>query len=482
VFATIINIPDDQPTIQEGINVAVDGDTILVQPGTYVENIDFVGKNVTVASLFLTTQDTTYIYQTVVDGDQNGSVVTFESGEDSTAVLLGLKIRNGYGGSYQYQNGGGITCKNFSNPQLKYLHITDNWSGDGGGIYCLDSDPILEHLLISENTTGSDGYGGGIFFKYSNAVIKNVVIQNNNAPFGEGGGINCLWSDPILENVIIIGNDGQYSGGLSCYESNLTLMNVIIAKNINSIWDSASVKIRGTSNSNFVNVIIVDNDISSIRIIDNSIVNLVNCIIWNNPFGSIDGTLEASFSNIQGGYQGVGNINADPLFIDPENDDYHLLGFSPCIDSGTPDTIGLNLPPYDLDNNVRIWDGNDDGIAIIDMGAYEFGSIPFVSIEDHQIYEENFLLYNYPNPFNPSTTISFYLNTENTENTEISIFNIKGQKVKTLVNERLNSGLHSYNWNGDDNSGRSVSSGIYFYKLKTGDGRFTSTKKMILMK
>jgi len=89
---------------------------------------------------------------------------------------------------------------------------------------------------------------------------------------------------------------------------------------------------------------------------------------------------------------------------------------------------------------------------------------------------------NYPNPFNPSTTISFYLTTENTENTEINIFNIKGQKVKTLVNERLNSGSHSYIWKGDDNSGRAVSSGIYFYKLKTGDGRFTSTKKMILMK
>jgi hypothetical protein len=95
LYSTIINVPADQPTIQTGINVAVDTDTVLVQPGTYIENINYNGKLITVASLFLTTQDTTYISQTIIDGNQNGSVVTFINDEDSTAVLCGFTITNG---------------------------------------------------------------------------------------------------------------------------------------------------------------------------------------------------------------------------------------------------------------------------------------------------------------------------------------------------------------------------------------------------
>ena len=105
-FADTINIPADYSTIQAGIDVATNGDTILVQPGTYIENINFNGKNITVGSLFLTTADTSYISQTLIDGNQNGSVVTFESGEDSTAVLVGFTVTNGGNASC-----GGINCE-----------------------------------------------------------------------------------------------------------------------------------------------------------------------------------------------------------------------------------------------------------------------------------------------------------------------------------------------------------------------------------
>ena len=95
--ATIINIPADQSTIQEGINVAVHGDTVLVQTGIYVENIDYNGMNITVASHFLTTQDTTYISQTIIDGNNYDSCVIFENGEDTSAILCGFTIQNGFG-------------------------------------------------------------------------------------------------------------------------------------------------------------------------------------------------------------------------------------------------------------------------------------------------------------------------------------------------------------------------------------------------
>jgi hypothetical protein len=83
VGSTIINIPADYSTIQQGINASIDGDTVLVQPGTYVENINFNGQNIVLGSLFLTTGDTSYISQTVIDGDSAGTVLTLTSGENS---------------------------------------------------------------------------------------------------------------------------------------------------------------------------------------------------------------------------------------------------------------------------------------------------------------------------------------------------------------------------------------------------------------
>ena len=88
--ATIINVPADQPTIQAGINAATNTDTVLVQTGTYVENINYNGKLITLGSLFLTTRDTSYISLTTIDGNKNGKVVIFENSEDSTAILCGF--------------------------------------------------------------------------------------------------------------------------------------------------------------------------------------------------------------------------------------------------------------------------------------------------------------------------------------------------------------------------------------------------------
>ena len=162
LFATTINIPDDQPTIQQGINAATNGDTVLVQSGTYVENINFNGKNIVVASLIITSSDINHISNTIIDGNNDGSVVTFENGEDSTAVLNGFTITNGYGYS-----GGGVNCIS-SNPSLMNLEIRDNSAGlsvytGGGGIFCSSSSPNLSDVIISNNS--SNYSGGGIFCK-----------------------------------------------------------------------------------------------------------------------------------------------------------------------------------------------------------------------------------------------------------------------------------------------------------------------------
>ena len=379
--ATIINVPVDQPTIQAGINVSVNADTILVQPGTYVENINYNGKSITIASLFLTTQDTSYISQTIIDGNQNGSVVTFESGEDSTAVLFGLIIQNGF--------------------------------GFGGGIFCSQSNPSLVNITIRNNTGGFNTSGSGIYCIYSSPSLKNVAIYNNSTVNVGGGMALCLNSNPSLENTTISNNSaGAYGGGICC--------------------------------------------------ISDSNPSLINCIHWNNIPQDIYcglGTITAIYSDIQGGWEGEGNIDLDPLFVDPTNGDYHLTEYSPCIDAGDPNF------PFDPDGTIS------------DMGAFYYDQTN--GIENYELQISNFKLTNYPNPFNPTTTIDFSI--QNDSKIELSVFNIKGQKIKTLTHSEFTGGSHSLIWNGDDELEKSVSSGIYYYKLNV-NGKTELVKKCLLLK
>jgi len=166
-----------------------------------------------------------------------------------------------------------------------------------------------------------------------------------------------------------------------------------------------------------------------------------------------------------------GNINEDPLFDENAELEYSLLPSSPCVNAGTEQiTASYEFPLTDLAGNQRIWGD------CIDMGCYECqmgGSNEFV------IQNSKLKIQNYPNPFNPTTNIVFFT-TEGTENTEISIYNIKGQKVRTLVDEMLPSGKHTIIWNGNDMHNNQVASGVYFSVMKTG--KQVIRNRMILLK
>ncbi len=277
----IINIPDDYETIQEGIDASSNGDTVRVASGTYVENIDFSGKNIVVGSWFLDAGDPSYISSTIIDGGASGSVVTFENGEDNTAIINGFTIQNGI-------------------------------AGYGGGIYCNSSSPTISNNTISENTANS--WGGGIFCHSSSPTISNNTLSGNSA--FEGGGIYCYESSSTINYNTISGNSAvNYGGGILFDFSNPTITNNTISENSSNDFGGGIYCYYSSS-------------------------VITNTIFWGDsaPNGPEIYLYASSpvitYCDVQGGWAGEGNIDCDPMFCDPENGNFYLDAASCCVGEG----------------------------------------------------------------------------------------------------------------------------------------------------
>jgi len=231
LFSTIINVPADQPTIQSGINATVNGDTVLVHPGIYYENISFNDLSITLASLFLTTQDTTYISHTIIDGNQNGSVLLLFLGESTTVVIAGLTIQNGHNSDW-YWGGGGISCIDYEQLMIMNCHIINNSSSSyGAGIYLTQSNTTIANCLIKDNISDDCELGGGICCdRTQEMIIQNTLITGNSAV--EGGGLQIRYSNSSIENSTISGNTAAIGGGVHCDNSSSSFENVDIKNNI----------------------------------------------------------------------------------------------------------------------------------------------------------------------------------------------------------------------------------------------------------
>ena len=494
LYSTIINVPADQPTIQAGIDAAAETDTVLVADGTYFENIDFIGKAITVASNFLIDADTLHIENTIINGSQPinpdfGSVVTFISNEDTTSVITGFTLTEGLGtDSFWGLMGGGIYIDN-SSPSIISNIVRGNTADCIGGLCCISgSNPRIINNVFSDNV-GLGSIGCLEFLDYSNAYLEGNIIKNNYGGAGNGiGGIAIHTSSPTFINNIIVDNaTGGGAGGIYIgMNSSPVFVNCIISGNT-AIMNGGGIYISGDSNPSLVNLTITGNSAGwsggGIYCRNNSNPDLTNCIMWNDSPQEIfinSGSVTATYSNIENGWAGIGNIDEDPLFVGTGVYTFSLLEDSPCIDAGNPDPIYYD--PQDPTNpGYALFPAM--GTTINDMGAYggpnAIGWLS-VGVEDNVIVQtpEIFLYQNYPNPFNPTTTIKYQL-PENSK-VELTVYNLKGQKVKQLVSEQLSAGRHSVVWNGKDNNNKSVSSGIYFYKLKTAN--FEKTRKMILLK
>ncbi len=332
-------------SIQEAINVASNGDTILVHPSTYYENINFNGKNIVVASLFLTTGNKNYINDTVINGNHNGVVVTFQNGETSSAILKGFTITNGYAA-----DGGGIKCSNASKPVIDHLIISNNTaSDDGGGVACFNNSSMkITNCIFNDNIANDNG--GGIFLNHCKGLIDNCLFSENIS-YGGSSAIDCWTADPLIINCTFFDN---ISYGWATI----------------GIWDS--------SNPIIFDCIVSNNTGTGFTFHSQAQATIEYCNCYENSSGSFGGSVPSGLGTIvQVNSNGdpcdiYYNIYLDPEFIDSPDLDLNLSETSPCIDAGIIDTTGLNLPLYDLDGNPRIVDGNGDGIAIIDMGCYEY--------------------------------------------------------------------------------------------------------------
>jgi hypothetical protein len=530
--ATIIHVPGDYPTIQAGIDASAGGDTVLVQPGTYIENIDFNGHNIVLGSLFLTTGDHSYISQTIIDGDSAGTVVSFISGEDTSACITGFTITNGYTDGY----GGGILCLNNSNPLICYNIIEDNISNNSGaGICGRQSSPTILKNTISNNRIYNIywGDGGGIHIYESNSLIKGNIISNNYC-YCAGGAISCFSSNPmIIENEISNNNtigpaagllchqsqpvivDNQFreniaasdeGGAVACYSSSMIFERNFVAYNISGFrgggilnnysdsyirnnifvynqcaYDGAAINCRRTwsySNPTIINNVIYGNQAGgnggALTIVYADPI-ISNTIMWNNTPDEIDrdelSNPVITYSNIQNGWAGEGNIDVDPLFRNVAIDDFHLMSIvcgdsadSPCIDAG--DQILL-------DSLLDCWWGL--GGLRSDMGAYGGGDSVTVKIPNDipSVPGKFMLMQNYPNPFNAGTKITFSI--VKSIEVRLAVYDLLGREVQILVNKYKQAGIHTVNF---DATG--LSSGVYFCRLQVGEA--VQTKPMVLLR
>lgn len=346
--AAVHYVPTDYLNIQAAIDASANGDTVVVTPDTYSGpgnyNINFKGKAITVQST--DPGNPQVVNATVIDcmGKPSTRGFVFQSGETSDAKLAGLTITNG---NVPFFLGGGIYCSNNSSPTISNCVITANLAALGGAIAVGNSN--------------------------SRPTISACTITANLASIG-GGAIYCIGSSPRLESCIIAGNFAPRGGAIYSHNvGNPIIANCSISTNAASVL-AGGIYCCASSNLDISNCILWDNTAAGApeMLVDNIGAPATVSISYCDIEGLAAGVVVNSGSTVN---WGQGNINLDPMFVSPgqmdtsrvyTEGDYHLLGDSPCIDTGAPVFLeDTGQTDTDIDGDPRL------SGARVDIGADE---------------------------------------------------------------------------------------------------------------
>ncbi|MBT6269635.1 MAG: hypothetical protein HOI88_04730 [Phycisphaerae bacterium] len=265
-IADTIVVPTDYPTIQLAIDAAVAGDIVSVEPGTYHESIDFLGKRIAVSGSTGLPEDT------VLDGSSfSGAVVSFISGETTDSILSGFTIQDG-----SAFEGAGVLLRNASATLIDCLIKDNQTSGSGAGLFAESSNVILKNVIVSSNNSSASG--GGAYFKFCEGSFTDCIFRNNSAANGgamyfkdssgdflisnsqlefnaailSGGSIFNKETNLIIQDCSFSGNMANQGGALFSYGGgNATISNSLFSNNGASITGGAA-EVRSSSVVSFV--------------------------------------------------------------------------------------------------------------------------------------------------------------------------------------------------------------------------------------
>ncbi|MFH1501971.1 MAG: right-handed parallel beta-helix repeat-containing protein [Candidatus Eisenbacteria bacterium] len=486
----VLHVPGEYATIGEALEQAARCDTVLVQPGTYLERDLYLPWDVSLVGA--AGPDST-----VLDAGGEGTILFMgSSGRSGTGgrmtLVEGFTFAGAYESAIQLVNG---------DPRVANCVFSGNEGYHGGGLYCLGASPTLRDVVFSDNHARQRG-GAMYFDGRSDATLTRVSARGNDAAYS-GGAAYCRNSSPIMSDCEFTENDAKYGGALYCYgDSSPTIEGSLFSGNGPGNWSGGrggGVCCGGGATPTFSRVTFVGNwcwvggaihcDDSSPQItgctfagnyVAGTGANYGACIgAWDESYPTVEYSVVSfcasgtEYYSLDGGYVttshsvvfgnadgdslgGVhyNNIFLDPLFCDRVGGDFTVDTESPCVPGNNPwgelvGAWGAGCSETDIDEP-------NESIPVTALG---------VSCA--------------PNPFRHAVVVALEL-PDPAARATVEVFSLNGRLVRSLLSGSSEAGRRAVSWNGRDESGRQVASGVYFARLTTEYG--SASSKLVLLR